>query len=89
MATTTNNVVGFILYSSRNLFPYALFSSLPLLPAMMHAPPQRMEQAGAYLTTSESLVFMLCGSAGHPSFRTISSLIKEHNKVENPFNANL
>lgn len=47
---------------------------------------QRMEQAGAYLTTSESLVFMLLGSAGHPQFRTVSGLIKEHAQGENPFN---
>lgn len=47
---------------------------------------RRMAQAGAFLTTAESLIFMLCGSAGHPQFRTISGLIKEHGGVENPFN---
>jgi isochorismate hydrolase len=47
---------------------------------------RRMAQAGAYLTTAESLIFMLVGSAGHPQFRAISGLIKEHGQVENPFN---
>ncbi len=45
-----------------------------------------MEQAGAYLTTAESLVFMLVGAASHPHFKTISGLIKEHAQAENPFN---
>lgn len=45
-----------------------------------------MEQAGAYLTTSESLVFMLLGGASHPQFKAISGLIKEHAQGENPFN---
>jgi nicotinamidase-related amidase len=39
---------------------------------------RRMEKAGAYLTTAESLVFMLLGGASHPQFRTIATLIKEH-----------
>jgi hypothetical protein len=45
-----------------------------------------MEQAGAFLTTAESLIFMLVGGAAHPQFRTISGLIKEHGQGENPFN---
>ena len=46
-----------------------------------------MEQAGAYLTTAESLIFMLLGAANHPQFKAISGLIKEHAQGENPFNA--
>lgn len=45
-----------------------------------------MEQAGAFITTTESLVFMLLGGAAHPQFRAISGLIKEHAQGENPFN---
>ncbi len=47
---------------------------------------RRMENAGAYLTTAESLIFMMLGSAAHPHFRAISTLIKEHGAKENPFN---
>jgi hypothetical protein len=39
---------------------------------------RRMEKAGAYLTTAESMVFMLLGGASHPQFRTVAALIKEH-----------
>lgn len=48
---------------------------------------QRMEQAGAYITTAESLIFMLLGGASHPKFRDVSGLIKEHAQGDNPFNA--
>ena len=37
-----------------------------------------MEGVRTYLTTAESLVFMLLGGASHPQFRTIATLIKEH-----------
>lgn len=47
---------------------------------------RRMEKAGAFLTTAESLVFMLMQTASHPQFKTISFLIKEHAGEPNPFN---
>ena len=50
---------------------------------------QRMESAGAYLTTSESVIFMLLQSSNHPNFRAVAGLIKEHGKLENPFNTAL
>lgn len=37
----------------------------------------RMQQAGAYLSSVEMVLFELMGDAEHPDFRTISGLIKE------------
>jgi hypothetical protein len=48
---------------------------------------QRLEQSGAFITTSESAIFMLTQSADHAKFKAISGLVKEHAKNENPFNA--
>lgn len=46
-----------------------------------------MEQAGAYITTAESVIFMLLGAASHPQFKAVAGLIKEHAQSgENPFN---
>lgn len=38
---------------------------------------QRCKQAGAYLTTAESLVFQLTGDAKHPKFKQIAPIIRE------------
>merc|ERR1719498_12832 len=46
---------------------------------------KRLEQAGVYLTTVESLVFMLMEDSKHPQFKTVSGMIRDHNKIENPF----
>jgi len=46
---------------------------------------RRMEMAGAYLTTSQSIIFALLGSASHPKFKEISKLIVEHGKKVNEF----
>lgn len=38
---------------------------------------RRMEASGAYLTTTESALFELCGEAGTETFRELSKLFKE------------
>jgi nicotinamidase-related amidase len=47
---------------------------------------QRLQQAGAYLTTSQSMAFMLMKSSEHPNFKTISKLTVDHMKLPNEFN---
>jgi len=47
---------------------------------------QRMSNAGAFLTTAQSLAFMLMESADHPSFKAVSKLTVEHMKLPNEFN---
>lgn len=37
---------------------------------------RRMAEAGAIITTYESLLFELCGSAGAPEFKAISKIVK-------------
>ena len=36
---------------------------------------QRMKDAGAYLTTSESMLLMLLQDAAHPRFREVQKII--------------
>mmetsp|Transcript_7829 Transcript_7829/g.11819 ORF Transcript_7829/g.11819 Transcript_7829/m.11819 type:complete len:215 (-) Transcript_7829:56-700(-) len=50
---------------------------------------RRLQQVGAYITTSESLIFQLLGSADHPKFKLVSALVKEHNKSEHQGFANI
>ncbi|PVD33768.1 hypothetical protein C0Q70_05028 [Pomacea canaliculata] len=38
---------------------------------------QRMKEAGAYLTTSESVMLLLCKDAAHPKFREVQKVIWE------------
>ncbi|KAL9179965.1 hypothetical protein ACHAXT_007935 [Thalassiosira profunda] len=47
---------------------------------------QRMESAGAWLTTAQSAAFMLMGSAEHPKFKAVSQLVKDHMALPNEFN---
>jgi nicotinamidase-related amidase len=47
---------------------------------------QRMQQAGAFLTTAQSAAFMLMQSAEHPNFKAVSKLTVEHMKLPNEFN---
>ena len=47
---------------------------------------QRLQSAGAFLTTAQSAAFMLMGSADHPNFKTVSKLTVEHMKLPNEFN---
>ena len=37
---------------------------------------QRMRQSGAFITTSESLLFELMGDSKHPKFKEVQALIK-------------
>ncbi len=39
-----------------------------------------LARAGASLTTTESIMLALCGTAAHPKFRDISWLLKERNQ---------
>jgi len=47
---------------------------------------KRMSDAGAFLTTAQSLAFMLLESADHPNFKTVSKLTVDHMKLPNGFN---
>jgi len=47
---------------------------------------QRMSNAGAFLTTAQSIAFMLTQSADHPEFKKVSKLTVNHMKVKNEFN---
>eukprot|EP01138_Halocafeteria_seosinensis_P005594 gb/GECG01005717.1/.p1 GENE.gb/GECG01005717.1/~~gb/GECG01005717.1/.p1 ORF type:complete len:292 (+),score=21.19 gb/GECG01005717.1/:1-876(+) len=44
---------------------------------------KRAAASGAFLTTSESIMFSLARDALHPKFKDISGLLKEHNKFPN------
>ncbi|KAL7473082.1 hypothetical protein ACHAXS_013905 [Conticribra weissflogii] len=47
---------------------------------------KRMEQSGAWITTSQSAVFMLMGSAEHERFKSVSALVKGRMGEVNEFN---
>jgi isochorismate hydrolase len=47
---------------------------------------QRMQQAGAFLTTAQSAAFMLTRTADDPLFKQVSKLTIEHMKKPNEFN---
>ena len=38
---------------------------------------QRLSQSGAFLSTSEMVLFQMMGDTSHPAFKTISGLVKE------------
>mmetsp|Transcript_20664 Transcript_20664/g.27225 ORF Transcript_20664/g.27225 Transcript_20664/m.27225 type:complete len:214 (-) Transcript_20664:119-760(-) len=46
---------------------------------------KRMEQAGAFLTTAESAVFMLMETAEHHALKKVSGITKAHFQLENGF----
>lgn len=49
----------------------------------------QLSAAGCRISTTESLIFQLLGSADHPHFRTISGLIKDDSKQLNEFATDL
>lgn len=42
-----------------------------------------MAQSGAFLTTSESVMFQLCKDAMHPNFKKIQNLIRTVPSISN------
>jgi len=52
---------------------------------------KRLENAGAFMTTAESTLFLLMGSANFANFKTVSNLVKEYGKnpSELPFGSSL
>lgn len=47
-----------------------------------HVALQLMAAAGAAITTTESLVLSMCGSADHPLFKDVSKALMQHNKSQ-------
>ena len=37
---------------------------------------QRLRQSGAFITTSESVLFSLLGNGKHPNFKEVQALVK-------------
>ena len=50
---------------------------------------KRLEGAGCFLTTAQSIVFMLMGTAEHPRFKEVSKLVVGQAKIRNEFNEEL
>lgn len=50
---------------------------------------RRLEASGCFLTTAQSIVFMLMGTAEHPNFKEVSKLVVEQAKIKNEFNEEL
>jgi hypothetical protein len=46
-----------------------------------HVALNRLKEAGAVLTTSESIVFDLMRDAKHPNFKQVSNLIKKQKEI--------
>lgn len=50
--------------------------SFSLLPVSPSESTQRLRNAGAFVTTSESVIFELLGDSKHPQFKEVQALVK-------------
>ena len=50
---------------------------------------RRLQEAGATLTTSESVLFDLVRDSQHPTFKELSAILKDHNNNDNEFATSL
>jgi nicotinamidase-related amidase len=50
---------------------------------------RRLQEAGATLTTSESVLFDLVRDSQHPTFKELSAILKDHNNHDNEFATSL
>ncbi|KAK9817134.1 hypothetical protein WJX72_010029 [[Myrmecia] bisecta] len=50
---------------------------------------QRLASSGAFISTSEMVLFQLLGGAKHPQFKEISALVKEARPDPLPYSSNL
>ena len=53
-----------------------MLHSLPCLNGCVFFYFQRLRQSGAFITTSECILFSLLGSAKHPNFKEVQALVK-------------
>jgi hypothetical protein len=71
-------VKGSLFFNFLLTFPF-IFP--PRRPYDRHIALNRLKEAGAILTTSESVVFDLMRDAKHPNFKQVSNLIKKQKEI--------